>query len=282
MIRVVSWNINKQLEPWRVLAGMAERGEADLALLQEAGRPPGDLAGLVSFEDHVFWNRRLYDRWPLVVRLSDKVEVKWFRQAPPISDVGKRELGVSGIGTLAAAKIIPQDRPQDAFLAFSLYARWMKSHPDFGRQKPGIYADGSAHRILSDLQVFVGHEGPDKHRILAAGDLNMFFGAIGSTLSTPARERTVWERFAALGLEFLGPQAPEGQIAEKPQPDVPADSRNVPTYHTLKQSPQEANRQLDYAFASRGFHQGIRVRALNSLDEWGPSDHCRLLIEIDT
>ncbi len=47
MIRVVSWNIGKRMEPWRELAEMADRGEADLALLQEAGSPPGDLAHLL-------------------------------------------------------------------------------------------------------------------------------------------------------------------------------------------------------------------------------------------
>ena len=45
MIRVVNWNINKKQEPWRVLAAMAERGEADIALLQEACSPPMEISG---------------------------------------------------------------------------------------------------------------------------------------------------------------------------------------------------------------------------------------------
>ena len=94
------------------------------------------------------------------------------------------------------------------------------------------------------------------------------------------RERTVWDRFEALGLEFLGPQLPNGRPSPSPQPGVPDDTRNVPTYHTQRQAPAQANRQLDYAFASRGFHDRVSVRALNEIDEWGPSDHCRLLIEI--
>ncbi len=43
-----------------------------------------------------------------------------------------------------------------------------------------------------------------------------------------------------------------------------------------------ANRQFDYAIASRGFHERVTVRALNRADEWGPSDHCRLMIEVAT
>ena len=117
--------------------------------------------------------------------------------------------------------------------------------------------------------------------MLTAGDLNLCYT---ETSCTPwfKRERTVWDRFEALGLEFLGPQVPNGRSAALPQPGVPNDTRNVPTYRTRQQSPAEANRQLDYAFASRGFHESVRVRALNGIDEWGSSDHCRLLIEVET
>ena len=38
MIKVVSWNIGKREKPWRQLVQMAREGDADLALLQEAGR----------------------------------------------------------------------------------------------------------------------------------------------------------------------------------------------------------------------------------------------------
>ena len=37
MIRIVSWNIAKQHQPWRELAAM----DADIALVQEGGQPPG-------------------------------------------------------------------------------------------------------------------------------------------------------------------------------------------------------------------------------------------------
>ena len=279
MIKVVSWNIAKRSEPWCELAEMARRGEADLALLHESGNPPLDLSHPVHYEDNIFWDRSFYDRWPLVVRLSDRVEVEWFRQVPPFSELDERDIGVSGIGTMAAAKVTPLDRPQEAFVAVSMYARWMRSHPSTGK-RPGLHSDGSVHRILSDLSAFIDYLDPSRHRILAVGDLNMFYGATGGTLSWAERERTVWGRFEALGLEFLGPQAPNGRPASSSQPDVVGDTRNVPTYRTPSQSPEEANRQLDYAFASRGFHEKIEVRALNGVDEWGSSDHCRLLIQV--
>ena len=281
MIRLVSWNIAKRSKPWRELAEMAHREEVDVALLQEAGSPPGDLVDLIEYQDDVLWNRQLYDRWPLIVQLSDRVEVEGFRQVPPISELGERDIGVSGIGTIAAARVTPRDRPEEAFVAVSMYARWMKPHPSTGSTWRVGAPDVSAHRILSDLSAFIGHVDPSKHRILAAGDLNSSYGSISGPLSLPEREGTVWERFEALGLEFLGPQAPDGRQAEVPlPPEIPADTRNVPTFYRVGESPAVARVQLDYAFASRGFHERIKVRALNEIAEWGSSDHCRLLIEV--
>ena len=280
MVRLVCWNINKQTAPWHCLTKMAERGEADVALLQEAGNPPDGLEGQVRYGGHVCPDRLHCDRWPLVVRLSDRVEIEWFRQVRPIGKVGCDEIGVGGIGTIAAARVLPQGRPEAAFLAFSMYARWIKPHPSTRSSWRVGASDVTAHSILSDLSAFIGHRDPKKHRILAAGDLNMFYGATGQSLSMPKRELTVWKRFEALGLEFLGPQAPDGRLAVSAQPDVPGDTLNVPTYRTSRQSAAEANRQLDYVFASRGFHKEVTARALNGIDEWGPSDHCRLAIKV--
>ena len=54
----------------------------------------------------------------------------------------------------------------------------------------------------------------------------------------------------------------------------------MPTFHHSTESPATASLQLDYVFASRGFHERVGVRALNAAEEWGASDHCRLLVEI--
>ncbi|MCY3878466.1 MAG: hypothetical protein OXF74_04710 [Rhodobacteraceae bacterium] len=280
MVRIICWNMNKRAAAWHCLAEMAERGEVDVALLQEAVCPPGDLGAQVLYKKNVHWDQPRYDRWSLVVQLSDRVKVEWFRQVPPYQSVEENEIGVSGIGTIAAARVVPHGRPEAAFVAVSMYARWMEPHPSTGSPWSTGASDVSAHQILSDISAFVGHPDPKKHRILAAGDLNMFRGATGKRLSLPERESTVWTRFEALGLEFLGPQAPDGRPAAPAQPEVPVDTLNVPTFRTSTQSPAEANRQLDYVFASRGFHEEVTVRALNGTDEWGPSDHCRLAIEV--
>ena len=152
-------------------------------------------------------------------------------KSPPISDLAEDTIGVSGIGTVAAARVIPCGSEEEAFVAVSMYARWLKPHPSAKSSWSVGCSDSSAHRIISDLSAFVGHSDPAKHRILAAGDLNMFYGAIRSRLSLPERDATVWARMQALGLKFLGPQVPHGRRAESAPDDVPSDTKNVPTFY---------------------------------------------------
>ena len=237
MIRIVSWNISKRRDPWHTLMQMKRQGNADVALLQEAGHPPPEVVDSVQYANDAFWGRQeyegrpIYDRWCLVVKLSERVDVEWFTAVPPISELGEQDIGLSSIGSIAAAKVTPRGGSEDqAFIAVSMYARWMKPHPWTRTSWRVGASDVSAHRILSDLSAFIGHEDPSRHRILAAGDLNMIHGATGHTLSLPTREKTVWERIAALGLEFLGPQAPEGWQPSARQPDAPPDTKNVPTW----------------------------------------------------
>lgn len=288
--KVVSWNIGRRHEPWRQLVDM----DADVALVQEAASPPADVAGRVDTGPEEHWNSHLwnsdwyrerpeqpYDRWPMVVKLSDRVDIEWFKQVGPTKEVRDDEIAVSGIGTIAAARITPRDSDTPPFIVFSMYARWIRPHPSTRSTWSVGFPDGSAHRIISDLSAFIGNVRPETHRILAAGDLNTIYGATDDNrLALPARDRTVTDRMDALGLEFLGPRYPAGRQASPFPQGLPPDTRNVPTYHTNRQTPETAQNQLDYAFASRGFHQTVNVRAINSVEEWGASDHCRLLIEV--
>ena len=153
-------------------------------------------------------------------------------------------------------------------------------------QSPSEFSEKSRRAVpgtrLQNPSAFIGHENPKTHRILAAGDLNIAHGyGDGGDPYWEARYRSVFERMGVVGLEFIGPQAPHGRQAETPATGEPADSRNVVTYYLPGKNPATAsNNQLDYVFASRGFHEGITVRAMNSVEEWGASDHCRPLIRI--
>ena len=211
MVKLVCWNTAYRRKSWCCLRDM----DVDVALVQEACNPPQDVLSAVDTGprehwDPTTWNsdwwvgrwRHLTDRKTMIVKRSDTVRVEWFKQVAPISCVAKDEIAVSGIGTIAAARVIPPKGK--SFVAVSMYARWIAPHPTTRSKWRVGYSDGSAHRIIS-----------------------------------------------------------------------------VPTYYTRAECSATATRQLDYVFASRGFHERVTVRALNEVDAWGPSDHCRILIEVD-
>jgi len=62
---------------------------------------------------------------------------------------------------------------------------------------------------------------------------------------------------------------------------APAGSLDVPTYRTRRDDPSSGQRQLDFVFVSESIADSLTVRALNGDDKWGPSDHCRVLVEMD-
>ena len=127
-------------------------------------------------------------------------------------------------------------------------------------------SDASAHRVVSDLSALVGRE--SGHRILAAGALNILHGhgERGSS-DWASRYGTVFDRIEALGLPFVGPQAPHGRQAVPWLRELPRESKNVPTYHSNRQAPDTARRQLDFVFASSELEGSVRVRALNEPDQ---------------
>ena len=142
--------------------------DADVALLQEVG--PGALERLVTAGGNVVvspqdpWEprpREHYGCWPMVVKLSDRVEVQWFRQVLPSTPTeGDDEIAVSNVGIIAAARVIPITGGEP-FIAVSMYTRWFRPHPLAGSTH--IYSDAAAHHIISDLSAFIGDSNPAGH-----------------------------------------------------------------------------------------------------------------------
>ncbi len=269
-VRIVCWNMAHRQESWRFLL----RSNVDLALLQEVCRLPKDCAKLIEV-DPAPWSpaeRGGRIKWRTAIAvLSDRVTVEWV-STRPVGDAGPGDLVVSSPGTLTAARVIPKSG--EPFMAVSLYAELESPLSQTGSL---IYSDASSHRLVSDLAAFVARQ--HGHRIVAAGDLNLMYGysADGSPYWA-ARYRTVFDRLEAMGLSLVGPQFPDGRRAHPWPATLPGESRNVPTWHTIGRSPDTADRQLDYVFASRDLD--LNVRALNEPDEWGPSDHCRIAIQL--
>ena len=257
--------------------------EADLAILQETSTKPSTLPASVQFSEFnpwEPWQKDHFDRWPVIVKLSNRVDVQWLKPIYPNNLAERDEIPVSGIGTIAAARITPKD--QESFVAVSMYARWLKPHITTNTKWSVGYSDASSHRIISDISSMIGSTDPSTHRLLAAGDLNTFYGATkDNRLVLFERDRTVFDRMESLGLEFMGPQLPNGRGPTQIVSGLVKDSKHVPTFLHSTQKPEDARYQLDYVFASRGFHKSVKVRALNRVEEWGASDHCRLEMDIE-
>lgn len=270
-VKVICWNIAGKRRPWHCLSEM----DADIALLQEAGKPPQDLPKSVDV-DTAPWCTAGWPGWPrrtAIVRLSDRVTVSWIR-ARKLGHAELGELAVSRPGTLTAALVEAPDI--EPLVVISMYAMWENPHSLAGGS--WIVPDASAHRLVSDLSAFIGRQ--DGHRILAAGDLNILYGygEFGSEYWA-SRYGTVFTRMEMLGLPFVGPQTPNGRQAEPWPDELPKNSKNVLTFHSGSE-PGAATRQLDFVFASKGMVDSVRVRALNDPVQWGPSDHCRLEIRV--
>ena len=207
------------------------------------------------------------------MKLSDRVEVDWI-EARSLVEAGWDGLAASRPGSLAAARVKP--RNGEPFVVVSLYALWEGPHSS--TDSSWEFVDASAHRLISDLSRFIGVQ--RGHRVLAAGDINTGRGSMAYGPYWAARDQTVFDRMEALGLPCVSPEAPHGRQAE-PWPDgLPRESKNVPTYYHARQTPAEATIQGDFVFASRGMSSSVRVRALNDPEQWGPSDHCRVEIEV--
>lgn len=261
-VTLVCWNIEHKHEPWRILRKM----KADVALLQETRPPPPD-AGIprhhISDGDEWPGGRRVDGR-AAIVRLSDRVEVEFIEKS-----------FATDPDVLAAARIHPPHG--EPFIAVSIAPAFEYPH-DLVPGKMGN-VDSSLHRSISDLAAFIGR--PKHHRVIVSGDLTVMRGPSDyHDVYWRARAQTVFDRMDALGLQCIGPEAPHGRKAD-PWPEwLPRESKNVPTFRRIGISPADAEAQLDYVFASKGMVDTVHVRALNEPDEWGPSDHCRIVIEV--
>jgi exonuclease III len=274
-MKLITWNMAHRGEAWRYLLNSG----ADIALLQEAAAPPADVASAIEV-DSAPWETAgvgVNRQWrTAVANLSKQYEIHWF-QPGSIDAANYGELAVSRLGTLAAASLtLPTG---EELIVISIYGTWER--PDGATGSKWIYADASVHRVISDITFFIGQQ--NSHRIVVAGDLNVLYGyGDGGSLYWASRYQTVFDRLSTLGLEFVGPQAPHGRLADPwPERELPRDSKNVPTFYTNQQTPATATRQLDFVFASGALRNRMQVTALNDPAHWGPSDHCVVEIEID-
>lgn len=263
-LRIVSWNFNrKPLWDHPLPDGF---GRADLVLAQEAPAPlPGiALASVPAIEEPWTTEGWKSPRRAGIAALASRVALQ------PTGFVEGTYESVQG--AIAVADAVVADH---RFTVASLYAKW-EELPEWPNL---IFAHKSALRLLEDL---ARHVDAGAENLVAAGDLNILYryGEHGDDRWAEFYSG-VFDRAEELGIPFVGPQAPNGRQADPWPDELPEGSLCVPTYHHNRQTPQTATRQLDFVFASEAIKDRVRTRALNEVSEWGPSDHCRVLVEVD-
>lgn len=250
-------------------------GEIDIALLQEA-RPPRTMTGLqvIPSRSESWFTAGRSDRpWrTAIVNVSTQYE---FIEIPtaPIGEAAVDDVEVSRYGSLTLASVRKDGR--EVLRVGSAYAAWERPP---GARNP-LYADASAHRLLSDLAQLLHSSKPVP--TLISGDWNLLHGySEGNVPYWEHRYQEFFDRARTIGLEFAGPQYPNGVQADPWPDELPKDSKNVPTYARVKGDLSTASRQLDFVFCTPDLLSRTSVTALNSAEHWGPSDHARVLIEI--
>jgi len=270
-MRLLSWNMAHR-DVW----GSLDIG-ADVALLQEVAPPSALWAPKVIPNSEGGWRTTGWEKcdWrTAIARLSDDVTLAPRPTVPMHETAGNTDFAVSRAGTISAVDVAVEDQVQ--FTAVSIYAKWERP---LGRDEP-CWADASAHRLLSDLTPLLWDQ--RRHPVLIAGDWNILYryGEHGDPVYGQ-RYASVFDRAAALGLRLLGPFHPNGRQATPWPSELPEESPCVPTYFHSRQTPETATRQLDFVFASEGIADRVTVRAMNEVDEWGPSDHSRIVIDVE-
>ena len=278
VIKLICWNIAHRKAAWQCL--VENEINADIALLQEAKEPPEDERKQLKKDPGAFYDAKTGKGLSrcAIVQLTDRVDVEYLTPIP-LCRVRDGDFKTTHPGSLAAAIVKPVNgEPQfTPFIAVSICAEYEQP-----RCSAWDVTDASVQRVISDLSLFIGKQ--IGHRIIAAGDLSVYHG-YGEDRSGywKGRYDTVFDRMKALGLPFVGPQYPHGRQACPWPGFLPKDSKNVPTYLHPTQTPETAEHQLDYVFASESMVDSVMVRALNYPNQWkkSVSDHCRIEIEVE-
>ena len=106
IMKIITWNIAGRSEPWRWLT----ESDADIALIQEARKPPPSLAKRIGTvpAPWVTEGAGVNRKWrSAVVRISDQVAVEWL-EPKSLADANPGDFALSRIGMIDAAHVTPK------------------------------------------------------------------------------------------------------------------------------------------------------------------------------
>ena len=246
-------------------------------LLQEARRPEGEWSVSMQVEPPVDDT----EAWTLPVPVAERRYCSAVAGFDPRIRLRERRpvpLARAPYGAFAATHpgqfaVVDVELPDGSRITVvSLYGIWERM-ADSG----DLYADATLHRAISDLAVVFQERGAD--RILVGGDLNVWHGYRGE--GWPQRCNGVFERFAAYGLELIGPFRPDGMTRLDRCPCNGEDCRHVNTFRYQKKA-SNLPHQNDFLLATAALRS--RLTACYAVEDeavWEHSDHRPVIAVFD-
>ncbi len=241
-MKIVSWNMQNLKRSWDFLVDQHQ--DADFAFVQEACTPTRYVREHAAHWDipHALWQVRPRKYQQEVLRIAGDWDIERI----------KRD-SIPGLGMFGERLLNPR------FRAVAVAGR--QAEPDvclicvITGPKHSLRLADTVRAIRRTLcWEFRGAEMP----LIVAGDLT----------TNPSRTPETFKAMAEIGMFRVGADAPN--YIQK----------------SLKEQPKDARRHLNHVFVSERLADRVSVTTLNDPDEnsaafWGPSDHCRILIEVD-
>ena len=255
-MQIVSWNMQNKRESWRFLVDRHQ--DYDFAFVGEACVPPPSAQRIADAGE---WNIP-YETWDLQLgekRRKYRQEVLGIRGGWRLDRLDRHE------AVEAANPSMPPEHDR-------IFRRWSRvaiaSNSDV---QYCLVCVVSGHGQAQSLPLLAGgvraalkrHGYDSAVPIIIAGDLT----------TNEQKSPEMFARMSKIGLPWLGPAGANYIHVSGRKPHQ-------------RETPETAWRRLNHVFVSEDLADRTSVTALNQPDElhpdcWGPSDHCRIRIEID-
>lgn len=262
--KLLTWNMQGNPDAWDRVGELSAQHGIQLALLQEARKPSGSVGTTFpgsgtewSIDAHVDVKRGVRSVVGLLDEELDAVAV----EPVPFSAHRRGEFTASHPGQFSVVDVLRSDN-SIALTVVSLYGIW-------DQDDRFLFAEGTLHRALSDLTILF--QDRNRPNIVVAGDLNIYrqWAKADSGAYWSPRYDTVFDRLAAYGLAFRGP---EGRAPLDRCPCGQGEQcRHVRTFAFQK---KVTNRpyQLDYVFSTDSV-EVLSCDVISDASDWTYSDH---------
>ncbi len=254
-MKIVSWNMQNKKESWRFL--VTQHQDYDFAFVGEACVPPGSARRSANAAG---WNVP-YETWDLQpgeTRRKYRQEILGIRDGWTIARLDRNQV-------VDAAQPAVSDRVDRIFRRWHRAAVATKDESELclvcvvsgHSQAQSLPSIVSGVRSVLEMQ---GHNGAMP--MIVAGDLT----------TNETKSKAMFAEMHRIGLTWAGPCGANYIHVSGRKADQ-------------RETPATAHRHLNHVFVSEQLADRVTVSALNDPDEkhpnwWGPSDHCRILIEV--